>query len=207
MTAPPAPFLPEDVHGKKIVVVSVCWAGPREEGEEVVRLLRALGTPLADLLGPVPYVALQQLIDPMYAAGAANYFTSAFLDELPGPALETLADAHQRSAGLPASCELHVHLVGGAMARTAPGATAFSQRQAPYLLNCITTGSSLANRSRVPAGSSAAPVQAALPRGRRLATSCWPDGAVHRGRDLAGTCAGLDRGAGPGSRERGHRAT
>ena len=73
----------------------------------------------------------------MYAPGAANYFTSAFLDELPEPAAETLADAHRRSAGLPASTELHVHLLGGAMARTAPGATAFSQRQAPYLINCI----------------------------------------------------------------------
>jgi hypothetical protein len=136
-TAPPAPFLPPDVHGTQIVAVSVCWAGPLEEGEEVVRPLRALGTPLVDLLGPIPYVALQQLVDPMYAPGASNYFTSAFLDELPGPALETLADAHQRSAGPPASNELHVHLVGGAMARTAPGATAFSQRQSPYLLNCI----------------------------------------------------------------------
>ena len=137
MTAPPVPFLPADAHGEKVVVVSLCWAGPLEEGEEVVRPLRALGTPLADLLGPIPYVALQQLIDPMYAPGAANYFTSAFLDELPGSAAEALADAHRRSAGLPAACELHVHLLGGAMARTAPGATAFSQRQAPYLINCI----------------------------------------------------------------------
>jgi FAD/FMN-containing dehydrogenase len=136
-TAPAAPFLPEDLHGKKIVILAVCWAGPLEEGEEVVRPLRTLGTPLADLLGPVPYVALQQLLDPMYEAGAANYFTSAFLNELPDSAVDTFADAHQRSAGLPAACELHVHQLGGAMARTAPGATAFSQRQAPYLINCI----------------------------------------------------------------------
>jgi hypothetical protein len=46
------------------------------------------------------------LVDPLYAAGAANYFTSAFLDELPDSAVETFADAHQRSAGLPAACEL-----------------------------------------------------------------------------------------------------
>jgi DNA-binding CsgD family transcriptional regulator len=38
---------------------------------------------------------------------------------------------------LPATNELHVHQLGGAMARTAPGATAFSQRQPPYLINCI----------------------------------------------------------------------
>jgi hypothetical protein len=136
-TAPAAPFLPEDLHGKKVVALAVCWAGPLEEGEEVVRPLRALGTPLADLLGPIPYVALQQLIDPVWEPGAANYFTSAFLDELPDPAVETLADAHRRSAGLPATCELHLSQLGGAMARTAPGATAFSQRQSPYLINCV----------------------------------------------------------------------
>jgi hypothetical protein len=50
-----------------------CWAGPLEEGEGVVRPLRALGTPLADLLGPIPYVALQQLVDPLYAPGAASF--------------------------------------------------------------------------------------------------------------------------------------
>jgi FAD/FMN-containing dehydrogenase len=136
-TAPPAPFLPADLHGTKVAIVSVCWAGAVEDGEDVVGRLRTLGSPLADLLGPIPYVALQQLVDPMYGPGAANYFTSAFLDELPDPAIETLADAHRRSAGLPATNELHVHQLGGAMARTAPGATAFSQRQPPYLLNCI----------------------------------------------------------------------
>jgi hypothetical protein len=68
--------LPEDLHGKKVVIVSVCWAGTLGEGEEVVRPLRSLGSPPADLLGPIPYVALQQLVDPLYQPGAANYFTS-----------------------------------------------------------------------------------------------------------------------------------
>ncbi|HEY7431333.1 MAG TPA: FAD-binding oxidoreductase [Streptosporangiaceae bacterium] len=137
MTAPPVPFLPEEVHGQKIVALVACWAGPVSEGEEVVRPLRALGTPVADLLGPIPYAALQQLIDPLWQAGAANYFTSAFLDRLPDAAIGELTAAHQRSDGLPAACELHIHQLGGAMARAASGETAFSQRQQPYLLNCI----------------------------------------------------------------------
>jgi FAD/FMN-containing dehydrogenase len=136
-TAPPAPFLPEDLHGQKVVALVVCWAGSPTEGEEVVRPLRNLGTPLVDLLGPIPYVALQQLVDPLWGPGAANYFTSAFLDQLPDAAIETFADAHRRSAGLPATCELHIHQLGGAMARMAPDATAFSQRQPPYVINCI----------------------------------------------------------------------
>lgn len=136
-TAPPAPFLPEDMHGKKVAALVVCWSGSHEQGEEVIQPLRALGTPLVDLLGPIPYVALQQLVDPMWGPGAANYFTSAFLDKLPDAAIQTFADAHQCSAGLPATCELHIHQLGGAMARVAPGETAFSQRQPPYVINCI----------------------------------------------------------------------
>jgi FAD/FMN-containing dehydrogenase len=136
-TAPPAPFLPNDLHGQKVVALVVCWGGSPEEGQEAVQPLRNLGTPLVDLLGPIPYVALQQLVDPLWGPGAVNYFTSAFLDRLPEAAIETFADAHQRSAGLPATCELHIHQLGGAMARVAPDATAFSQRQQPYVINCI----------------------------------------------------------------------
>jgi FAD/FMN-containing dehydrogenase len=136
-TAPPAPFLPQEMHGEKVAALVACWAGSHEDGQDVVRPLRALGTPLADLLGPVPYVALQQLVDPPWGPGAANYFTSAFLDELPDAAVQKFADAHRLSAGLPATCELHIHQLGGAMARVAPDATAFSQRQPPYVINCI----------------------------------------------------------------------
>jgi FAD/FMN-containing dehydrogenase len=136
-TAPPVPFLPDEVHGEKITAVVACWAGPAQDGAAALAPLRGLGTPMADLLGPIPYAALQQLVDPLWEAGAANYFTSAFLDHLPDEAIAAYAAAHQRSYGLPDTCELHIHQLGGAMGRVAPGETAFSQRQSPYLLNCI----------------------------------------------------------------------
>ena len=86
--------------------MAACWAGPHEEGEQVLAPLRALGDPIVDLLGPIPYVALQQLLDPLWTRGASNYFTSAFLDELPDEAVDIYADAHARAAGRPrcASC-------------------------------------------------------------------------------------------------------
>ena len=137
-TAQPAPGLPRDTQGTQVAALVACWAGPQDDGLEVVRPLRTLGTSLADLLTPMPYLTLQQLVDPLWGPGAANYFTSAFIDELPDAAIQTFADAHQRSVGPPAACELHIHQLGGAMARVAPDATAFSQRQPPYLINCIT---------------------------------------------------------------------
>jgi FAD/FMN-containing dehydrogenase len=136
-TAPPAPFVPEDWHFKKIAVVVACWSGEPSEGEAAVAPLRSLGTPIADLLGPIPYVELQGLMDALWEAGSANYFTSAFLNELPDEAIATYADYHAKSPDLPVQAELHIHHLGGAMGRVAPDATAFTDRTSPYIVNCI----------------------------------------------------------------------
>jgi hypothetical protein len=68
-------------------------------------------------------------------AGAANNLTSAFLDDLPNEAIETLTDYHQGSADLPVQAEIHIHHFDGAVARVPAGSTAFN-RGSPSLLNC-----------------------------------------------------------------------
>ena len=68
-TAPPAPFIPQDWHNRKVAVVVACWAGDPADGEDVVQALRTLGTPITDLLSPIPYVDLQQLFDAVWEAG------------------------------------------------------------------------------------------------------------------------------------------
>jgi FAD/FMN-containing dehydrogenase len=82
--APPLPFLPESVYGSRVAVVLACHAGDIDKREAAVAALRRLGNPIADLLAPIPHVALQQLFDPLLAPrGAANYFTSTFWMESP----------------------------------------------------------------------------------------------------------------------------
>ena len=168
-SAPPLPVLPESVHGQKVAAVAACWAGPHEQGERVLRPLRELGDPIADLLGPIPYVALQQLLDPLWTRGASNYFTSAFLDELPDDAVDVYVDAHARAAGPPALCELHIHQLGGAVGRVPSDATAFAERSAPYVINCI---------ARTPAGVDPAPTFA-WARETREAMSGYGTGAMY----------------------------
>ncbi|MGV1010169.1 MAG: FAD-binding oxidoreductase [Dermatophilaceae bacterium] len=136
-SAPPLPVIPEQLHGAKVCGILACWAGPHDEGERVLAPLRALAEPIAGLIGPIPYTALQQLLDPMWARGSSNYFTSAFLDQLPDEAVETFVGAHRHAGGPPALCELHIHHLGGAMGRVPSGATAFAERGAPYVINCI----------------------------------------------------------------------
>jgi FAD/FMN-containing dehydrogenase len=91
----------------------------------------------ADLIGPLPYVELQQLLDGLWSPGSANYFTSTFIDRLPDDAVATFAEFHRRSADLPVQAELHLHHLGGAMARVPADATPFTDRTSPYIVNCI----------------------------------------------------------------------
>ncbi|MGV9991134.1 FAD-binding oxidoreductase [Streptomyces sp. NPDC003374] len=133
-TAPPVPFLPPEVHGTRVAVVAGLYAGTPEAGESAVAPLRRLGTPIADLMGPIPYLGMQSLLDPLWTAGAHNYFTSAFF-EPSDEAVDALLRQHLDSP-TPA-CELHLHQLGGAFARVPADATAFSQREASVLCNVI----------------------------------------------------------------------
>jgi hypothetical protein len=134
-TAPPAPFLPADVHGKKIVAVIGVYAGPPDEGRRIAEPLRRLGTPITDLLGPMPYTTMQSLLDGVFSAGARNYFKAGYLAGLSDEAIDTLVRFHGPS--ISPSSEIHIQHLGGAVARVPDDATAFGGRGAPYLMNVV----------------------------------------------------------------------
>jgi FAD/FMN-containing dehydrogenase len=134
-SAPPIPPIPAALHGTKVATVVGAYAGAPEAGMEVAAPLHALGDPIADLLGPIPYLVLQSLVDPGWGPGARNYFTSAFLADVPDEAITILAEYHQACPS-PFS-EIHIHHMGGAVARVGVDQSAFGNRQAPYLLNVV----------------------------------------------------------------------
>jgi FAD/FMN-containing dehydrogenase len=134
-TAPPAPFLPPGVHGKKVVAVVGVYAGSPEEGRKVAAPLRELGTPITDLLGPMPYTTMQSLLDGLFTAGARNHFKAGYLGGLSDEAIDTLVRFHGPS--MSASSAIHIHHLGGAVARVPADATGFGERGAPYLLNIV----------------------------------------------------------------------
>jgi FAD/FMN-containing dehydrogenase len=134
LTAPPAPFLPEEWHGKKLVALIGCYSGDVEEGAAALRPLQELGDPVADLIGPMPYVQMQSLIDALWPQGTKAYMKAGYLRELDDAAIETLARYHQ---GSPAASEIHVQHFGGAIARVGDEETAYGERQAPFVLNAI----------------------------------------------------------------------
>ena len=130
ITAPPADFVPEPVRGQPVVGVIVCYVGPVEEGEELLRPLREFGPPGVDLVQPMPYVAVQQMLDPASPKGMQNFWTADFLAELPDEAVEVLVEHATR----PVSPLTQILLVpmGGALARVDEEAMAFGQRAARW---------------------------------------------------------------------------
>jgi FAD/FMN-containing dehydrogenase len=131
--APPAPFLPEDVHGKPIVMVGACYAGAPEDGIEVVRPLKEFGNPLVDLLEPKLYTALQSMFDPSVPHGWHRYWKSVELPPLTDDMIDTLVE-HASAQTSPKSYCI-VFQLGGALARSGRDETAFSQRDAAYNVN------------------------------------------------------------------------
>ncbi len=134
-TAPPLPFLPADVHGHRIATVIAAYASGPDAGREFAAPLRTLGDAIADLLAPLPYTALQSLVDPLFGPGARNYFTAVYLSSLPDEAIDALVAGHGSSPS--ASSEIHIHHMGGAVARVPDDATAYGNRAAPYLVNIV----------------------------------------------------------------------
>ena len=128
ITAPPQEPFPPEFHGQRMVAVTVAWSGDVEEGERVVAPLRVACRPVLDLVGPMPYVALQSMLDATAPAGWLFYDRMHYLPELgDGFISKLLAGFEQAPTPM---CHVNVGWMGGAVARVPEGATAFGHRGA-----------------------------------------------------------------------------
>jgi FAD/FMN-containing dehydrogenase len=131
--APPLPFLPADVHGREILAVAFLYAGDPDQGSPVIGPLERLGTPVGAHVGVQPYVAWQQTFDPLLAPGARNYWKSHNFATLEDGLIDVLSSYLQT---LPSPhCEIFVASLGGVISRQPADATAYGQRDAPFLMN------------------------------------------------------------------------
>jgi hypothetical protein len=131
MSAPPLPSLPEEAHGKVVILAMLAYAGGADDGERALAPFRALAEPLADTLRPMSYPEMFPPEDPDYHPTAAA--TTMFLDHVDRNVAETMlrfletSDAPMRVAQL--------RVLGGAMARVPADATAFAHRSSRIMVN------------------------------------------------------------------------
>jgi FAD/FMN-containing dehydrogenase len=131
--APPAPWLPKDVHGQPIVALFVCHSGDIDEGQRLLAPLRALSPPVADIVMPRPYTQMQSLLDATQPKGRRYYWKSHYLEHVDAAAVDVVAGHAQRIVS-PHSAIL-LFQVGGALNELPPGHSPAGNRDARYVLN------------------------------------------------------------------------
>jgi FAD/FMN-containing dehydrogenase len=132
--APPEPFVPPHVHGMPIFAIACFHLDLEGSAEDDLRPLRDLG-PAVDVIGPMPYAAIQRMFDAGVPRGSRNYWRSGYVAELTDDAIDAIL-AHTDRIPAPLG-QVHVHQLGGAMSRVPAGATAFGNRDAGFLMNYI----------------------------------------------------------------------
>ena len=131
MPAMPMPGVPEEVVGQIMNFAIICWSGDEAAAEHALAPFRALGTPLVDMVKPIPYPEIYPPEDPDYHPLAIS--RTMFMDHVDREVAETIlghlrtSDATLRVAQLRA--------LGGAYARVPADATAYAHRSSPIMVN------------------------------------------------------------------------
>lgn len=131
--APPAPWLPKDMHGKPIVALVACYSGRPEDGEKAVASIKSFGSPIGDVLVRRPYVQMQSLLDATQPKGRRYYWKSEYLSRI-DPALCDKVIAHAVRTPSPHSAVI-LFQIEGALNQVEADHSAVGNRDAHYVLN------------------------------------------------------------------------
>jgi FAD/FMN-containing dehydrogenase len=137
ITAPPEEFVPAEARGKPAVGIIYLYAGPPEAGEAALRPLRdSLPEPVIDMVQPMPYAAIQQMLDAGNPFGIREYFKIDWLDDLTDEAIDV---AVEQAEQMPAPfAEVIFAPMGGAVGRTDSQTRALNIPAARWAYFCLT---------------------------------------------------------------------
>jgi hypothetical protein len=135
--APPAPFVPPELFGRPAMALILTWTGDPGEGAKAMAPLRHIGTPIADVVRPTPYVALQSMLDGGAPHGRHYYWKAHKLPTLTDDVIDIFLRAMD-SATSPFA-QINGWAVGGAVSRVADDTTAVGDRGEGFEMS-ITVG-------------------------------------------------------------------
>jgi FAD/FMN-containing dehydrogenase len=128
--APPLPFVPENRVGEPFVAVVSCWTGSESEGEQILQGFRDVAKPVAEMVGAMPYPALNSAFDGLVPRGLQHYWKAAYAGNL---SLDMIQAHMQHGPKVPVvNSTVHLYPINGACHDVAADATAFGHRDATY---------------------------------------------------------------------------
>jgi FAD/FMN-containing dehydrogenase len=131
MPAPPMPFVPEEHHGKLVVMALMAYVGDVAAGERALAPFRALATPIVDMVRPMPYPEIYPPEDEAYHPTAIAH--TLFLESVDRDVADTIVDHLQSSDATMRVAQLRV--LGRQVARVPADATAFAHRKSRILVS------------------------------------------------------------------------
>lgn len=166
MIAPPAPVVPEEARGRPALGIVACYAGAVEEGMDALTPLREFGPPMADIIGPMPYTALQGMLDAAATPDAHNHWHGLLLEDLTPDAVDSLV-AH--TAAMPsAGNHVIIEPLGAALHRMTGLPLNDALREARFKVHVIAHGPASTARANVAWADDLATALAPSGTGRRF---------------------------------------
>jgi hypothetical protein len=135
ISAPPEPFVPPEMHFKPIIGMVICWTGDHEAGERVLAPIREAAQPVMDMVQPMPYTALQSMLDAGGAYGTRGYMKAEFLEDLGD---EAIAKLTKHGADRPGPLvQLLLEPMGGAIGEVGENDTALGRRDVRWCYHAL----------------------------------------------------------------------
>jgi FAD/FMN-containing dehydrogenase len=131
--APPLPFIPEDRHGDIFCAVVSCWSGRPEQGEQAIKPFRDVAEVKAELVGQMPYPAINAAFDGLFPKGIRQYWKADYVRDLPDEAITAHVEHGARTPTVAST--MHLYPINGAAGRVGADETAFGNREARYVMN------------------------------------------------------------------------
>ena len=118
--------------GAPVIALVICYNGSPEDGERAIKGFRNFEKPIVDAVGPMPYTALQTMLDGGFPSGLQVHWRSEFVTAIPDALIDAAVSAFERVQS-PLSAIMFEQF-GGAVKRVPRDETAFDHRDSDYNL-------------------------------------------------------------------------
>lgn len=147
LTVPPGDPFPEHLHLKKMCGIVWNYTGPKEKAEEVFKPIREFKNPALDLVGPLPFPALQSMFDPLYPKGMQWYWRADFVNKIPDEAIEKHKEFAEKLPSMLST--MHLYPINGQAARINDTDTPWNYRDAAWSMVIVGVDPDPANAEKI----------------------------------------------------------